>query len=797
MALLQAPPGAGKSTWLPLQLIRDGHFQHIVMLEPRRLAARNIASYLARLQNEKLGLSIGLRIRQEKLVSKHTKLEIVTEGMLTRMLQNDPELSGVDCIIFDEFHERSVAVDTALAFALEAQEALRDDLTILLMSATLDADRIVAKFNCPVVSSEGRSFPIDEIYHPLKDERRWLEEMPELITKAVTDQAGSCLVFLPGRREIERVAQRLTHLDDTIHICPLYGDQTKHAQQAAITPAKAGERKIVLATNVAETSLTIEGIRIVVDSGKKRAAKFNLNTGVTELKTVGISMSSAVQRAGRAGRKEPGVVYRLGSKELFNRRESHDTPEILSSDLSQLLLEAKQWGAELDELTFLDPPRLAQQRQANDLLYMLEAVDQQQKITALGKQLLQLGTNVRWAHMLIKAKELDSKLPGIEILSIYLLALLDSGVSQQAELSSELQTQLNSPHPVFTKQLGFWLKRLNKRSNTQLLMSSLPILVALAYPDRLAKRRGQGYMLANGAGVDSRNDYWHNDEYIAIAELGGQQGKHIFSATAIDIHQLEDTLPHLFHQRHICEFNEKSGRFIYENRLMLNAIVVNRMPINTVIDQDIRTSAWIDLIQRKGFGLFHCYTINLSEKDHNQFSQLLIRMCLAHQHFPDEFPEVSEVLILSELETWLSPFLSDVKNLEQLKKLDLVEPLKRIFDWNLQNELDSLLPKRLRVPSGSSVSISYQLNGPAKLSVRMQEVYGLSSTPQLCKGKVPLLMDLLSPARRSLQLTQDLEGFWNGSYQAIQREMKGRYPKHFWPDNPEQAKATSKTKAKM
>lgn len=797
IALLQAPPGAGKSTWLPLQLIRDGHFKHIVMLEPRRLAARNIASYLAQLQNEKLGQSIGLRIRQEKHISRNTKLEVVTEGMLTRMLQNDPELSGVDCIIFDEFHERSIAVDTALAFALETQEALRDDLTILLMSATFDADRIVAKFNCPVISSEGRSHPIDEIYHPLRDEKRWLDEVPTLIKKAIKEQAGSCLVFLPGRREINRVAQQLLGLDANIHICPLYGDQTKAMQQAAIAPAKSGQRKIVLATNVAETSLTIEGIRIVVDSGKKRAAKFNLNTGVTELKTVNISMSSAIQRAGRAGRIEPGVVYRLGSKETFNRRELHDVPDILSSDISQLLLETKQWGTDLNELTLLDPPTLAQQQQGNDLLFMLEAVDDQQRLTALGKRMLQLGTDIRWAHMLIKAKELDSQLPGIESLSIYLLALLDSRVSQQAELSAGLQAQLHSPHPAFTKQLKFWLKRLNCTPCSMLKMSLLPLLVALAYPDRLAKRRGEGYVLANGAGVDCRSDYWLNNEYIAIAELGGQQGKHIFSATAIDIHQLEETLPHLLQQKQICEFNEKTGRFTYEDRLMLNAIVVSKKTISSAIDEEVRTTAWIDLIQKKGFGLFHCFTNNLAERDSNEFSQLLTRMTLAHQNFPDEYPEISEAFLLINLETWLAPFLSEVKSLDQLKRVDLIEPLKNCFDWNLQTALDSLLPKRVLVPSGSKISISYQLNGPAKLSVRMQEVYGLSSTPELCKGKVPLLMDLLSPARRSLQLTQDLEGFWKGSYQAIQKEMKGRYPRHFWPDNPEEAKATSKTKAKM
>ncbi len=797
MALLQAPPGAGKSTWLPLQLMRDGHFKHIVMLEPRRLAARNIAQYLAHCQNEPLGQSIGLRIRQEKHVSKDTKLEIVTEGMLTRMLQHDPELAGIDCIIFDEFHERSVAADTALAFALETQAALRDDLKILLMSATLEAEKIQAQFECPVISSEGRSFPIEEIYHPLRDEQRWLDEMPALIKKAINEQPGSCLVFLPGQREIKRVAQQLSGLNDNIHICPLYGDQTKALQQAAIAPAKEGQRKIVLATNVAETSLTIEGIRIVVDSGKKRAAQFNLKTGVTELKTVNISMASATQRAGRAGRIEPGVVYRLGSKELFKRRESHDIPDILCSDISPLLLEAKQWGADLNTLVLLDMPSVAQQQQSSDLLFMLEAIDKKGKLTDLGLKMLQLGTDIRWAHMLLKAKALEPELVGIELLSIYLVALLESHISQQAELSSALQAQLQSPHPMFTKQLKFWSKRLNKQPKSRLEMSYLPILVALAYPDRLAQRRGEGYLLANGAGVDCRGDMWLNDAFIAIAELGGKKGTHIFSATAIDIHFLEEQLPHLFQKKQVCEFIEKNGRFCYEERLMLNAIIVNKKPINTPIDEATRTSAWVSLIQKKGFSLFHCFTNNLAEKDNNDFIQLLIRMTLAHRYFPQQYPLITEQHLLATVKIWLAPFLNEIKNLDQLRTFDLIAPLKNCFDWHLQTALDELLPKRLKVPSGSSISISYQLDGPAKLSVRMQEVYGLSSTPQLAKGKVALVMDLLSPARRSLQLTQDLEGFWKGSYFEIQKEMKGRYPRHFWPDNPESAMATSKTKKKM
>ncbi|WP_353411110.1 ATP-dependent helicase HrpB [Arenicella sp. 4NH20-0111] len=798
MTLLQAPPGAGKSTWLPLQLIRDGHFQRIVMLEPRRLAARNIAGYLAKCQNETLGESIGLRIRQEKHVSVKTKLEIVTEGMLTRMLQSDPELNGVDCLIFDEFHERSIAADTALAFAIETQQALRDDLTLLLMSATLDTDRIVSKFGCPVITSDGRSFPIDEFYHPVKNEKRWLDEIPILIKQALREQSGSCLVFLPGKREINYVARALSDVQSSsVVVCPLYGDQTKSAQQSAIAPAKRGQRKIVLATNVAETSLTIEGIRIVVDSGKRRAAQFNLNTGVTELKTVTISKSSSVQRAGRAGRIEPGVVYRLGSKEVFNRKESHDLPEILCSDISALLLESRLWGTEISDLTLLDSPSLAQREQGYELLQMLEAVDQQKRITRLGKKLLTLGTDVRWARMLLKAQELDSSIPGLELLSIYLVALLDSRVSQQAELRTELQAQWNSPHPVFTKQLRYWLKRFNHRPNASLKISALPLLVSIAYPDRIAKRRGEGYVLANGAGVDSRSGCWLNDEFIAIAELGGAKGKRIFSATSVDMSELEAVLPHLFQQRSVCEFDERNGRFVYEDRSMLGALVVRQKPINAPIDVDVRTTAWTSFIKKRGFAVFSMVTNNASVKSKNAFSQLLIRMTLAHRHYPNDYPEISEQSLLARVDSWLAPYLSAVNNLEQLKRIDLIEPLKNCFDWNLQESLNTLLPSSLKVPSGSTVAVSYQLDGPATLSVRMQEVFGMSATPELCNGKIDLLMDLLSPARRSLQLTQDLNRFWSGSYKEIQKEMKGRYPKHYWPDNPAQAKATSKTKARM
>ncbi|MFL0809133.1 MAG: ATP-dependent helicase HrpB [Agarilytica sp.] len=797
ITLLQAPPGAGKSTWLPLQLVLDGHFQHIIMLEPRRIAARNIASYLAKCQSENLGESIGLRIRQEKYIGKNTKLEIVTEGMLTRMLQNDAELTGVDCIIFDEFHERSIAADTALAFAIETQTVLRDDLKILLMSATLDADRICQKFNCPVITSEGRSYPIEEIYAPVKNETRWLDEIPSVIKRAMDEQPGSCLVFLPGQKEINRVAQSLSGLDENVKICPLYGDQAKEVQHNAIAPAITGERKVVLATNVAETSLTIEGIRIVIDCGRKRTAKFNLNTGVTELKTVNVSVASAIQRAGRAGRIEPGVVYRLGSKETFKRREAHDTPEILCSDISALLLETKKWGAHINDLELLDTPSSAQQNQALDLLSMLEAIDNNGKITPLGIQVLELGTDIRWAHMLVKAKLLEPKLSGIEALSIYLVALLESRTNREPELITALQSQIRSSHPAFAHQLKFWLKRLNKTPSKSLNVSYLPLLLALAYPDRIAKKRGEGYLLSNGAGVDCRNDYWQNDTFIAIAELGGKNGTHIFSATAVDVNPLRNYLPYLFKNTNVCEFNEKTSRFIHENRVTVGAIVVESKPIHTGIDDSVRVSAWIDLIHNKGFSVFDAYTNNPAERDRNPFIQLLIRMTLACQYFPEEYPEIGEQHLLASLEHWISPYLQGVKNIDQLKKLNIVEPLKNCFDWNEMQQLDTLFPHHIKVPSGSNIPITYQYTGPAKLSVRMQEVYGLSSSPTLAKGKLPLLIDLLSPAHRSLQLTQDLEGFWKGSYGDIQKEMKGRYPRHFWPDNPETAIATSKTKKKM
>ncbi|WP_244390970.1 ATP-dependent helicase HrpB [Pseudoalteromonas sp. KAN5] len=788
MTLLQAPPGAGKSTWLPLQLMRDGHFQRIVMLEPRRLAARNIANYLASCQNENVGQSVGLRIKQETKVSANTRLEIVTEGMLTRMLQNDPELTGVDLLIFDEFHERSLAADTALAFALESQAALRDDLTILLMSATLDGQRYQQFFDCPIIESSGRSFPIDEVYIPLKDESRWLDQIPAIITQAVNEQVGSVLVFLPGQREINRVQQALTELPTDCQVFTLFGEQDKATQQAAIAPAKSGQRKIVLTTNVAETSLTIEGIRVVVDSGKRRTASFNLKTGVTELITQSISRSSAIQRAGRAGRVEPGVVYRLGSVQTFERRNSHDAPEIVSTDISQLLLEAKCWGAELSDLRLLDPPAQQQVQQATKLLQMLEALDGKEKLTALGTQMLGFGTDIRLAHMLIKAQQLESSMPGMYSLAAYLVALLESRISYAADLNLALHSQHARPHSIFKQQLNYWLKRLKLSPVAELKTKYLALLVAFAFPDRLAKKRGNGYLLANGAGAELSEEFWHNDDYLAIASMGGHKGGRVFAGVAFTPAEIESELGHLFYQQTRCEFDEKAGRFIHQDEIKLGAITLSSQPSQQKLDKSERAKAWLNMFKKHSFSIFN---------EQVESEQLLIRMRLASKLLPEQFPAITEQSLIDSADSWLVAYLQDIKTLDQLKKFNYCEALQNVFDWQQQSALKALLPLRLTVPSGSNIRIEYQLDGPAKLSVRMQEVYGMTSTPLLAQGKLALLMELLSPARRPLQLTQDLAGFWQTSYRDVQKEMKGRYPKHFWPDNPATSIATSKVKSKM
>ena len=792
--ILQAPPGAGKSTWLPLNLITDNHFKRIVMLEPRRLAARNIATYLAQCLNEKLGETIGLHIRGEHYCSEKTRLEIVTEGMLTRMLQQDPELSDIDLIIFDEFHERSLQAETALALALETQMGYREDLKLLIMSATLDGERLSTHFDAPLIQSEGRSFAITEHYVPLKKESDWLDKVAPTVVTAMTTESGSALVFLPGQKEINTVlsalsaAQNNGELDKNINLFTLYGQQDKKTQQLAIKPCEGTTRKIVLTTNVAETSLTIEGIRIVIDSGKEKITQFNEKNGISQLLTTNISKSSAIQRAGRAGRIEAGCVYRLGSKEHFERRASHQLPEILRSDISQLVLECANWGTSLADLVLLDQPSEKQLSASIKLLQMLEALDDELNITSLGQEMLSFGTEIRFAHLLIKAKKLEAEYAGILILAVYLVSLFSSQQAREAALESALTRQLNNPHPSFKKELSLWLKRLRISPVSSLRLEYLPIVMALAFPDRVAQMRGQGLRLANGAGAQLQQDFPLQAEYLVIGDMGGASGQHVFNACRCDLPLLQAVLPHLFREIDIAQFDEKVGRFIAEKRQCLGELVISRKPSSIKIGKDEKALAWCELLAKKGW---HLLDINES------VNQYIVRLSLANRFFPDEFPNISKQSLFDSFATWLAPYLGEMNSLAELKKLNVSDILKGLLDWQQQTRLDDVLPERITVPTGSKLKINYQVDGPAKLSVKMQEMYGIAQTPRLALGKLPMAIELLSPAMRPLQITQDLAGIWTTSYRDVQKEMKGRYPKHFWPDAPANAQATRRVKSRM
>ena len=792
--ILQAPPGAGKSTWLPLQLILDNHFERIVMLEPRRLAARNIAHFLASQLNEEVGETIGLKIRGEAKVSDKTRLEIVTEGMLTRMLQSDPELTGVDLVIFDEFHERSLFAETALGLCLESQAGYRDDLKVLIMSATLDGERMANHFDAPIVQSEGRSFPIDETYQSLSDETKWLDAMAPLVIKAMNEQSGSGLVFLPGQKEIEFVCKALNqakeqgHLAGNVDIYQLLGKQNKQTQQRALAPSPEGQRKIVLATNVAETSITIDGIRVVVDSMKEKRTQYNTKTGVTQLLTTNIAQSSAVQRAGRAGRLEPGMVYRLGSKAHFERRAAHPVPEILSSDISQLMLECAAWGTHIEDLLLLDQPTEKQKQAAKQLLMMLEALDEQGAITEFGSKMLNFGTELRFSHMLLKAEQIDKDYPGMYWLAVNLVALISSNVASQKDLDVALNQQFNQPSFAFKTERQYWLKRLNVKTAQSLALEYLPIVMALAYPDRIAQVRGQGLLLANGAGATLSPDFIVKGELVCVGDMGGKTGQHVFNACNSDVTLLQQALPYLFSEHQVAHFDEKLGRFISEQQVKLGELVISRKPSQEKVDSALKVSAWLNYIQKKGW-----QALNFDD----DVTQLVVRMTLAHQLFPEQFPIISQSTLFDSMATWLAPFLSDVNTTATLKKLSLIEAISAIYSWQQQQSLNALLPERYKVKTGSNLRIQYQVDGPAKLAVRMQEMYGEAGSPVLAEGKLPVSIELLSPAMRPLQITQDLAYFWANSYREVQKEMKGRYPKHFWPDDPANAQATRKVKSRM
>lgn len=797
--VLQAPPGAGKTSRVPLALLDQAWLgkNKIIMLEPRRLAARNAASYMAASLGEPVGQRVGYRIRMDNKLGPATRIEVVTEGILTRMLQTDPALEGIGLVIFDEFHERSLQADLGLALCLESQAALRDDLKIVVMSATLDG-AATAKLlgDAAIVSSAGRSYPVETHYvapPPRARRAQLLQHQASVIKKVLQQESGSALVFLPGTAEIRQLEQQLQQmqLSDNILITPLYGELSLAAQQLAIQPTATGKRKIVLATNIAETSLTIEGIRIVIDSGLARVPRFEPSTGLTRLETVNISQASAEQRRGRAGRLEPGSCYRLWP--AGQQLQAHSKAEILTADLAPLALELARWGCQdPDQLQWLNPPPKATFSQAQALLQQLGALNKDLRITAHGQQMAQLPLHPRLAHMILEAKQM-----GAGRLACQIAALLSEpdplrkSETRDSDLRSRLALLMTNSNQATLKRIKQsvrqWQQQLSiKDDNND--PSLIGVLLGLAYPDRIAQRRtGKDgrYLLANGRGAAfGEYESLAEEPYLVIAELGARQtDARIFLAAAIDAQQIDEHFAELIETRNIINWNQRNKAVQAVQQHCLGALVLDERPLDSPDPEQICT-ALLEGIRQAGL---QCLPWNKATQQWQQRLQFL------HRHDPDNWPDVSEQALLKNMAAWLAPFLNGMSRLRHLDKLDLQTALNSLLPWPQLRQLEQLAPLHIQVPTGSQIALDYD-NDPPILPVRLQEMFGACDTPTIANGKVKLLLKLLSPAQRPLQVTQDLKGFWRGSYAEVKKDMKGRYPKHYWPDDPLQAEPTRRAK---
>ncbi len=790
--IVNAPPGAGKSTLLPLILLEEEWLdgQKIIMLEPRRLAARTIAMRMADLLGEQVGQRVGYRIRFDTCVSDKTQLEVVTEGILTRMLQHDNALEGVGLVIFDEFHERSLFADTALALAREAQQVLRPDLRLMIMSATLDMPQLTQLLNAPSVVSQGRQYPVKLIHEGESDAMLLPELTAKVVSKAVKEQDGDILVFLPGEGEIKACEAVLKRSHRTISIHPLYGQLPPNKQYAAIMPHKEGKRKIILATSIAETSLTIEGIKVVVDCGFSRTLRFNPNSGLSKLETVEITLDSAEQRAGRAGRLGPGVCYRMWTKATHNRLQAHRKPEIEEADLATLVLEMAQWGVEdINRLTWLTPPPKGHVAQARELLHQLEALDNS-RITAHGKAIHNLPCHPRLAHMLLLAKE-----EGLSSLACDTAAILEERDPLGKEAGIDINTRIEALRRYRKGELkNKKLRRIAKiaeqyrqilhveEDNSPVDPYETGLLLVFAYPERIAHAKpgnNAQFKLANGsiAAAGHHDDLAH-ESWLAIANLNARDGVgKIFLASPLNPQDLAPMVKAV----EAIAWDTKQGGFKAQTELRIGSIVLQSKPL-TNFDEELKTKAICEAIQQEGSWL-----LNFSKEVEQWQNRVLSLRVWDASH---KWPDVSTPTLLSTNRMWLAPYLTDVKRPADLKKIDLKNVLQHHLDYELQGLLDELAPERIEVPSGSKIKLEYKPNGEAPvLAVRLQEVFGMLETPAVCNNQVNVLMHLLSPGFKPVQITNDLNSFWDNAYFEVRKELKARYPKHHWPDNPLEAQA--------
>ncbi|MCK5382988.1 MAG: ATP-dependent helicase HrpB [Gammaproteobacteria bacterium] len=809
-AVLQAAPGAGKTTRVPLALLDAPWLEgkKIIMLEPRRLAARAAARFMARSLGESVGKTVGYRMHLDRQVSETTRVEVVTEGILARMLQHDPSLESVGLVIFDEFHERSLAADLGLALCLDSQSVLREDLRLLVMSATLDGAAVSEWLDAaPLLSSEGRSYPVTVHYHPARavfsrDRRAFCAEVAQRVQTILREETGSLLVFLPGAGEIRQLEGLLAAagLDANVRVAPLYGQLSGAAQDAAIEPAQEGMRKVVLATAIAETSLTIEGIRVVVDAGLMRLSRFDPNSGLSRLETRPVSQAAADQRRGRAGRLQAGVCVRMWG--AHQPLIAQTAAEILEADLTPLVLELAQWGVcDTAQLRWLDEPPAAHVAQAMSLLQQLGALDANSRITAHGSEMIRFGTHPRLAHMMLRGNEL-----GYGALACELAALLSERdpLAGDGERDADIVRRvdwLREPGNGGRDRRGLrggiratarqWQRQLHCAAAPQDQgdLSMAGVLLAFAYPDRIARRRhgsDNRFLMSNGRGaVFTEAEPLAAADALVAAHLDGRAEARIYLAASLHYEQLLR-----YHAARVTDvthvgWDEREHCVQARRQQRIGELVLTDKRWEDAPPEAIQSALLVG-IRRAGVEA-------LPWTDAARASQA--RIAFMHRLSPQDWPDVSDAALLATLDDWLMPYLAGMSRLAHLKRLDLQAALLALIPWAQQRQLDKLAPTHWCVPSGSRVRLDYNQEIPV-LAVRLQEMFGLQETPCVAGGKVPVLIHLLSPARRPVQITQDLAAFWKGSYHEVRKEMKGRYPKHHWPEDPLQAQPTTRTRHK-
>lgn len=791
-AVLVAPPGAGKTTRVPLALLDEPWVagQKILVLEPRRLAARAAAARMAATLGEQVGETVGLRVRFGSKVSRRTRIEVVTEGIFSRLIIDDPSLDGVAAVLFDEFHERSLDADLGLALARDAQQGLRETLRILVMSATLDGARVASLLGgAPVIESEGRAFPVETRYLG-RDARTHIErQVADAVMRALRTETGSILVFLPGAAEIRRTETLLieTVADKSVDIVALFGALDAQVQDRAIAPAPPGRRKVVLATSIAETSLTIEGVRVVIDSGLARVPRYEPDVGLTRLETVRVSRAAADQRRGRAGRTGPGVCYRLWDEPQTGSLEPYARPEILSADLSSFLLDLAQWGAaDLSALAFLDAPPRAALAEARKLLEELGAVDGDGRITAEGRTLRRLPLPPRLARMIVDAGERGAGMLAAEIAAV----LTERGLGgNDADLRHQLD-QLRRDRSRRAEDARAMARRWADIAGGGVAEGEMSsgALLALAYPDRVARRRGDSptYVLASGRGgaLDAASAL-AREPYLAVAELSGAAASgRIVLAAPLSLGEIEALFGDRIVNRDEVVFDEASASLRARRVRRLDALVLG--------EQVLRVEAGAAAARALAEGVAALGIARLPwSKAQLQFRN---RVNFLRKSEGEEWPDLGDDTLARTAADWLAPFLTAKTARSQLSADDLAAALDTLVPWDLRKRLDAEAPTHFSAPSGSHVPIDYEAEEGPKLSIRVQELFGLGSHPSIAKGRVPLVVELLSPAHRPVQVTRDLPGFWRGSYADVRTEMKGRYPKHPWPDDPSSAPATRRAK---